>query len=147
MKLTQNAGASKGLTSISVWVKGAAGKPASSQRYFQVFTTPAGRTIDVAGVLCQGKGCTVVVSPGMRGLLLERLEKHIFPMDDVTATDFTQQTKCAAPAHRDAVQHQACDMFSSGRRLSVWLLRPGPCTPGAPPAGCSHCWVRLWRKS
>eukprot|EP00892_Ulva_mutabilis_P012067 jgi/Ulvmu1/9232/UM005_0332.1 len=58
-----------------------------------VFATPTGRTIDAAGVLCQGKGCTVVVSPNTQGKLLERLDKHIFPMDDVTATDFTAQTR------------------------------------------------------
>lgn len=59
----------------------------------QVFVTPTGRTMDVAAVLCQGSGVLAVVSPGMLQPLQARLEKHIFPMDDVQTADVSSQTR------------------------------------------------------
>ena len=59
-----------------------------------MFTTPTARTIDVATVLVQGRGALVVVSPEAREVLLQRLQKHIFPMDKVTLSDVTTDTRC-----------------------------------------------------
>lgn len=60
----------------------------------QVFATPTARTIDVATVLVQGRGALAIVSPETREVLLQRLQKHIFPMDEVTITDVTAHTRC-----------------------------------------------------
>lgn len=48
-----------------------------------MFVTAQARTLDLATVLAQGSGLLVLVSPGMRQQLLERLDKHIFPGDQV----------------------------------------------------------------
>ncbi len=49
----------------------------------QVFVTAQARTIDLATVLAQGSGLLVLVSPGMKQQLVERLDKYIFPGDQV----------------------------------------------------------------
>jgi tRNA-modifying protein YgfZ len=58
----------------------------------QVFVTSTGRLLDVATILAQGQGAMAILSPGMQEPLLERLQKHIFPMDKVAVADITQQT-------------------------------------------------------
>lgn len=58
----------------------------------QVFVTPTARTIDTAVVLATGKGAMAIVSPGMAAPLAERLQKHIFPMDDVAVSDVSAHT-------------------------------------------------------
>jgi folate-binding Fe-S cluster repair protein YgfZ len=64
-----------------------------SQSFLQVFCTPTGRTIDLATVLCQESGLLAVVSPGQHSSLHARLEKHIFPMDNVEVSDVTPHTR------------------------------------------------------
>ena len=49
----------------------------------QVFVTAQARCLDLASVYAQGSGALVVVSPGTKAALLERLDKHIFPNDRV----------------------------------------------------------------
>lgn len=49
----------------------------------QVFVTAQARTIDLATVLAQGSGLLVLVSPGTKQQLAERLDKYIFPGDQV----------------------------------------------------------------
>lgn len=51
----------------------------------QVFVNAQARTIDLATVLAQGSGLLVLVSPGMKQQLAQRLDKHIFPGDQVGA--------------------------------------------------------------
>lgn len=45
--------------------------------------TAQARTIDLATVLAQGSGLLVLVSPGTKQQLAERLDKYIFPGDQV----------------------------------------------------------------
>lgn len=51
----------------------------------QVFVTAQARCIDLATVYAQPSGALVVVSPGLKAQLLERLQKHIFPADKARA--------------------------------------------------------------
>lgn len=49
----------------------------------QVFVTAQARCLDLASVYAQGSGLMVVLSPGTKDALLERLNKYIFPNDKV----------------------------------------------------------------
>ncbi|KAG7670677.1 hypothetical protein Ndes2526B_g00461 [Nannochloris sp. 'desiccata'] len=57
-----------------------------------VFVTAQGRTIDIASIYAQGSGTLAIVSPGMVTTIKERLEKYIFPDDQVAVTDITPKT-------------------------------------------------------
>ena len=57
-----------------------------------VLVTPQGRTIDVATVLSQGSGALLLLSPGMSTAIKERLEKFIFPNDEVSVSDIAPAT-------------------------------------------------------
>jgi len=57
-----------------------------------VFVTAQGRTIDIASIYAQGSGTLAIVSPGMVTTIKERLEKYIFPNDQVIVTDITPKT-------------------------------------------------------
>ncbi|PRW61168.1 glycine cleavage system T [Chlorella sorokiniana] len=57
-----------------------------------VFVTAQARTIDLATVLAQGSGLLVLVSPGMKQQVAERLDKHIFPGDQVQLMDVSSKT-------------------------------------------------------
>jgi folate-binding protein YgfZ len=57
-----------------------------------VFVTAQGRTIDIASIYAQGSGTLAIVSPGMVSAIKERLEKYIFPNDQVAVTDITPKT-------------------------------------------------------
>jgi hypothetical protein len=87
----------------------------------QVFVTPTGRTIDVASVLCQGSGTLVITSPGMDGPLQERLDKHIFPMDDVQVANIGSQTRCAAMATLQSIE-QGCSPYSKLQAATATAL-------------------------
>jgi len=47
----------------------------------QAFVTAQARTIDLATVYAQPSGVMVLVSPGMKQQLMQRLDKHLFPTD------------------------------------------------------------------
>lgn len=49
----------------------------------QVFVTAQARTLDLATCLVQGSGVLLLVSPGMKQGILQRLDKYIFPGDKV----------------------------------------------------------------
>jgi hypothetical protein len=55
--------------------------------------TAQARTLDLASVYAQGSGALVVVSPGMKQALLERLDKYLFPGDKASLP-----LPCCAPA-------------------------------------------------
>ncbi|KAI7836281.1 hypothetical protein COHA_009869 [Chlorella ohadii] len=57
-----------------------------------VFVTAQARTLDLATVLAQGSGLLVLVSPGMKQQLAERLDKYIFPGDQVQLADVSAKT-------------------------------------------------------
>lgn len=57
-----------------------------------VFVTAQARCIDLATVYAQPSGALVVVSPGLKAQLLERLQKHIFPADKVQVADISPKT-------------------------------------------------------
>lgn len=50
----------------------------------QVFVTAQARTLDLATCLVQGSGVLLLVSPGMKQDILQRLDKYIFPGDKVS---------------------------------------------------------------
>lgn len=58
-----------------------------------VFITATGRTIDLAACHVTKGGVIVILSPGMSETILERLDKYIFPGDEVEITDIS--AKCS----------------------------------------------------
>ena len=78
---------------LSRQVSGASSLQNRALSCLQVLVTPTGRTIDTAVVLAMGKGAMAIVSPEMVGPITERLQKHIFPMDDVAVSDVSGDTK------------------------------------------------------
>jgi tRNA-modifying protein YgfZ len=57
-----------------------------------VLTTALGRCIDLATLYCQSGGLLLITSPGMGHTVKARLEKYIFPGDEVEVTDFGAKT-------------------------------------------------------
>ena len=93
----------------------------------QVFVTAQARTLDLASVYAQGSGALVVVSPGMKQALLERLDKYIFPGDKASARCMLRRAACAGPVLRcDAAwTRQACsNFFATALCWEVLLFMP-----------------------
>ena len=73
----------------------------------QVFVTATARTLDLATALIQETGVLLIVSPEMKGQLLERFDKYIFPADKVAVTDISSRCKMFSligPAADDVLQ-------------------------------------------
>lgn len=49
--------------------------------------TSTARCLDLATALVLDSSVMLIVSPSMKATLLQRLDKYIFPADDVTVTD------------------------------------------------------------
>ena len=56
------------------------------------FVTPQGRLLDLATVYSQSNSFLVCLSPGMGPVIKERLDKYVFPADDVQVQDVTSKT-------------------------------------------------------
>lgn len=56
------------------------------------FVTPQARNIDIATVLCQSSGVMLITSPETKDILKDKLDKVIFPRDDVVITDISSKT-------------------------------------------------------
>lgn len=59
----------------------------------QVFVTATARCLDLATALLLGNSVMLLTSPSMKQPLLERLDKYIFPADQVTVNDVSD--KCS----------------------------------------------------
>jgi folate-binding Fe-S cluster repair protein YgfZ len=59
----------------------------------QVFVTATARCLDLATALLLENSVMLLTSPNMKQPLLERLDKYIFPADQVTITDVSD--KCS----------------------------------------------------
>jgi glycine cleavage system aminomethyltransferase T len=59
----------------------------------QVFVTATARCLDLATALVLDSSVMLLTSPSMKQQLLERLDKVIFPADDVTVTDVSDKCR------------------------------------------------------
>ncbi|GAB4818080.1 hypothetical protein N2152v2_005126 [Parachlorella kessleri] len=57
-----------------------------------VFVTAQARCLDLATCLVQGAGVLLLLSPGQKEAMLQRLDKYIFPGDKVKVTDVSHRT-------------------------------------------------------
>jgi hypothetical protein len=77
-------------------------KLAEGQGCDTVFVTAQARCIDLATCLAQNTGAMLIVSPGMKEEIKQRLEKYIFPADQVEVHDLTASTVMLSVAGPDA---------------------------------------------
>lgn len=59
----------------------------------QVFVTATGRCLDLATALVLSSSVMLITSPSMRQPLLQRLDKYIFPADEVTVMDISNKCR------------------------------------------------------
>lgn len=97
-----------------------------------VFVTSTARTIDLATAYATEDAVLLIVSPNRRRLLLELLDRYIFPMDRVELTDLTDTTvafSILGPSSTQLLEKIGVTELENQPYATHKLIKPPPLSP------------------